>query len=205
MKSSYKIGIKAIFGTLVISSILMLAGCAEKNNSTEKTTISIKKDGSIISLIEESFEQSYYDQAELQQQILMEVADYNRKVGAANISVEKVEVADGMATVQMTYKDAMDYANFNDVTFFVGLPSEASETDYNMDVVLSGVKDEGETMGKADILASEGATLLVLDVEEPVLLDGKALFVSDNVVVSDNQKGVRLSEGSDKLAYILYK
>lgn len=205
MKNSYKMGIKAIVGTLVISNMLIFAGCTAGEAGASETTISIKKDGSVLSHIEESFEQSYYSQEELQQQILAEVSDYNRKTGDSCISVEKIEAANSVATVQMTYKEAKNYAEFNGVTFFVGTPGEASASGYNMDVVLSGVKDSNETLGKADILATEDFKLIIFDTQEPVSLEGKALFVSDNVIVADNQKSVSISEGSDKLAYILYK
>ena len=95
---------------LMITGMLALASCGFGSEG-ETTTISIEKDGIVRSHIEESFAQSYYDKDELQQMILREAADYNREAGSGCVTVEKVEVENQIATVEMTYQKALDFAH----------------------------------------------------------------------------------------------
>lgn len=189
---------------LMITGVLAMTSCGLSGEGNT-TMISLEKDGTVRSHIEESFDQSYYDKEELQQMILMETADYNREAGSGCISVEKVELKDQIATVEMTYQKAEDYAGFNRVVFFDGTPKEAEDAGYELNVVLSSVKDSLDTIGKADILAMGDYRLLITDVGETVVLNGKAAYVSENVTVSDNGKCVKNAEDSEDSAYILYK
>lgn len=201
---------------LMITGMLALASCGFGSEG-ETTTISIEKDGIVRSHIEESFAQSYYDKDELQQMILREAADYNREAGSGCVTVEKVEVENQIATVEMTYQKALDFAEFNHIVFFNGTPGEAKDVGFDLNVVLSSVKDSLETIGQADILSMEDYRLLIMDVSKKeiqgetitldatVILNGKAQFISENVTVSDNCKKVNRTEDAEGLAYILYK
>lgn len=208
---------RVITAALIMTAALMLTSCGEDGG--EKTsTVSIQKDGTISSHIEESFDQSYYDGEELQQSILQAAADYNRAAGSGQITVEKIDVDDGAVTVKMTYLDSADYADFNRTVFFAGSPKEAEDEGFDLNVVLSNVKNTNETIGKSDILAMDGYNLLILKGPETVLLNGqveyvsddvtvflngKAEYISDNVTVSSNRKSIKLSE--EGLGYVLYK
>ena len=166
------------------------------------STVSIQKDGTILSHIEESFAQDYYDLEELRQAILVEAADFNKAAGSDKISVEKIEADEGVVTVRMTYREPLDYAAYNHVLFFAGMPADVPE-EYELNVVLSGTKDNSQTIGKSDILSMEGYKLLVMNIQEPVYLDGRAEYASDNVAVSDNRKCAQVEgEGT---GYVLYK
>lgn len=186
---------------LAAVAMLLIPSCAA-DSSGDVTSVTIQKDGTILSNIVEEFGQSYYDQEELQQAILMEAADYNKAAGNGRINVEKIDVNGGVATVCMTYQNAEDYAGFNHVVFFAGSAVDAQEN-YELNIVLSGIKDTNETLSKADILAMEGYKLLIMDVQEPIYLDGRAEYVSDNVTASDDRKSVWISE--DGQGYVLYK
>lgn len=200
MMGRFRMNTRIAVNVLAAAMFLMTA-CA-KDSSGEVSSVSIQKDGTILSNIVEEFGQSYYDKEELQQAILMEAADYNKTAGNGKINVEKINVDDGVATVRMTYQNAGDYAGFNHVIFFAGSASDA-QTDYELNVVLSGVKDTNDTLAKADILAMEGYKLLITDVQEPVFLDGRAEYVSDNITASDDRKSVWLS--GDGQGYVLYR
>ena len=182
--------------------MMMLTACKDGQDSGESTSVTIQRDGTVLSHIRESFEQDYYDIEELQQAILAEAADYNKMAGEGKIDVEKISVDGGMATVRMIYQEPADYAAFNQVSFFAGAAGNAPK-EYDLNVVLSGVKDAGKTIGKSDILAMEGYKLLITDVQEPVYLDGRAEYVSDNITAADSRKSVWLS--GEGLGYVLYK
>lgn len=186
---------------MLAAAVMLLSACAE-GGSEEASFISIQKDGTVLSHIVEEFGQSYYDEEGLQQAILQEAADYNKSTGETRVSVEKIDVNDGVATVRMAYQDAGDYAGFDRVIFFVGDAAQA-EDQYELNVVLSGVRDRNDTVGRADILAMKDYRLLIMDVQEPVRLNGRAEYVSDNVTASNDRKSVQLS--GDGLGYVLYK
>lgn len=203
MKNSNQLVSRMIISMLTLTTMFTMVSCG--NSGGSGTAVTIGKDGTVQSNIEESFEESYYDKEELQQTILTQAATYNRNAGTSSITVEKVDVKDGVAVVQMTYAAAKDYASFNKAVFFAGEAQDAEGEGYELNVVLSGVKDPQETLGKADILAMENVTLLITDINDAIQLDGKALYVSDNVTVSGNAKTVCRMEDSEKLAYIIFK
>ncbi len=184
--------------------LLFFTACGREEGESG-AAISFTREGEVRAKIRESFEQSYYDKDELQQTILGEVADYNRTAGEDRISVEKVEVEDGVAEVLMTYAKAADYASFNQVVFFQGTASEAEAAGFDLNVVLCGVKDGNETVGKSDILAMKGVNLVITDEQEGIELNGKALYVSDNVTVSQNAGELRMAGEEKELIYVIYK
>ncbi len=205
MKNSNQSVSRGIFCVLGAISMLTMVSCGSMKSGADGTSVSLDKNGTVQSNIRESFEESYYDEDELLQMILTQAASYNRKAGSGSIAVEKVEVKDGVAEVQMTYAKAKDYASFNKMVFFVGNAKEADQEGYELNVVLSGVKNPQETVGKGDILAMEDEMLLITDAADTIKLDGKAIYVSENVTVSGNGKTVCRSLDSEGLAYIIFK
>ncbi len=188
---------------ILLLVVAMTSGCGSE---AEESRAELQKDGSVKSVISASFDKPDYDIDELQQMVLEESATYNRSVGDNAISVEKVSEKNGTASVKMTYKSAADYAAFNDGIFFVGSPKEAEEEGYNLNKVLSGTKNPLETVGGADILAMDSdVKILITDMKDPVVLDGKALYTSDNVQTDKKYKTVTLKEESGEPAYIIYK
>lgn len=171
----------------------------------EGTTVSVSKDGTVTCNIVEGFDKPYYDQEELKQMILSEVADYNREAEGANISVEKIEIENSLATVVMNYASAKDYADFHGKTFFLGTAKEAKEAGYDLNTVLSSTEDELETIGMSDMLAMTDYQILITDMKEPVTLNGKAAYVSDNTIYSNSLKTVTFGGESDELAYVMYR
>ena len=61
------------------------------------------------------------------------------------------------------------------------------------------------TAGRSDILEMSDAKILITDMKEPVVLDGKAVYVSSNVETDKKCKTVSFDETSDEMAYIIYK
>lgn len=205
MKSSYKKICKLTISALIFIGVLGIVSCGEKEEGANESVLSIAKDKTVHADIVEEFEKGYYDKDELQQAILEQVVSYNKNAGGGNITVEKVETGDNSVTVRMTYAGTQDYASFNNAVFFVGTAKEAEEAGYNLNVVLSGVKDAKDTIGKGDMLAMKEEKILITNVNEGIALSGKALYISDNVTVSSNAKTVWYTGKEDGLAYIVYK
>lgn len=181
---------------------LSLAAC---DMGEEESSVSLSQDGAVRSTIVENFDKSYYDKDELQQMILEEAVSYNRELGKDAVSVDKVSVENGVARVEMTYADWEAYAAFNDGVFFLGSVLEAQEAGYDLNRVFLSTKDQLVTAGMSDILAMSDVKMLITDMKESVILDGKALYVSSNVKTDRKCKTVSFDEASDNMAYIIYK
>ncbi len=195
---------KAICLMLVCLMGIGMTACTA-SKAEEGTTVVLSKDGTISSYIVESFDKPYYDKDELQQMILSEVADYNREVGSGNITVEKIAVEDNLAAVTMSYASAKDYAEFQGSVFFLGTAKEAQEAGYDLNTVLSSTEDELETIGMSDMLAMTEYQILITDRKEPVTLNGKAAYVSDNTIYSNSLKTVTFGGEENELAYVMYR
>lgn len=192
---------------IALCSVLMMTGITACGftKQTEQTEITISKDGTVSMQIIESFDKPYYDQDELRQKVLTEVASYNRNVENGNISVEKVEVEEQSAKVIMEYATAEDYARFNKSIFFVGSTTQAQEAGYDLNTVLSGTEDTMKTIGMADMLLMSDYSILITDCTEPVTINGKAAYVSSNVIVSKNKKTITLTQDTDALGYVVFQ
>lgn len=199
--TGFRLNIKIKSCMLAAVTALFLSGCRESVDENI-TVITLQKDGTILSQISESFAQDYYDGEDLKQTILMEAADYNKTAGTGRVNVEKISVEDGLAAVRMIYQEAADYAGFNQAVFFVG-STENAGGEYELNIVLSGAKDSNDTVGRSDILAMKDYKLLITDVQELIILDGKAEYISDNISVSDSRKNIQLT--GDGMGYVLYK
>ncbi|MCM1135910.1 MAG: hypothetical protein NC400_10090 [Clostridium sp.] len=204
MKSSRLFLRKMIISVLALAVMLGAVSCGENDEEGSSTFITVGKDGTIQSEIVESFAEERYDKDELQQMILGEVSAYNNKAGSDNITVEKVDMDGSEVVVKMTYVRSRDYAAFNKETFFAGLADDAEVAGYELNVVLSGVKDAKETVGRSDILTMEDTGLLITNSNEEIHLEGKALYVSDGVEYSANGKTVRRIADGEKMIYVLY-
>lgn len=186
----------------ILLGTMPLTACSA---GAKESSVSLLKDGEIRADIVEDFDKSYYDKDELQQMILEEVVSYNREFGENTISVDKVSLENGVVRVGMTYADFDAYASFNDGVFFVGSVQEAQKAGYDLNKVFISTADQLVTAGISDILEMSDAKLLITDMKEPVILDGKALYISSNVTTDKRCRTVSFDETSGEMAYIIYQ
>ncbi len=205
MRSSLKKGYKWMIGALIFTGMLGMASCGSKVEGASESVLTIEKDGTVRANLVEDFMEGYYDKEELQQAILEQAASYNRNAGSGSITVEKVEAKEDSVMVQMTYAGVQDYASFNHAVFFVGTAKEALEAGFDLNVVLSGVKDTSETVGESDILAMEKSMILITNINDGITVNGKALYISDNVMAAPNAKTIWYSGDENGLAYVIYQ
>lgn len=203
--SSYFLQKHKLAKVAVLSLFLGTLALTACNAGEGESSVSLLMDGAVKATIVEDFDKSYYDKDELQQMILEEVVSYNRQLGEDAVSVDKVSVENGVARVEMTYADSESYAAFNDGVFFLGPVSEAQKAGYDLNKVFISSSDQLVTAGMSDILEMSDAKILITDMKEPVVLDGKAVYVSSNVETDKKCKTVSFDETSDEMAYIIYK
>ncbi len=183
---------------------ILLIGCGSEAAKDPNTNLIIKKDGSVVSTIHESFEESYYSIDELKAEIDSEVKEYNSlKSGAIN--VESVELNEKTVTAVLDYSSFEDYASFNDEALFAGSSQEAILKGFPLDVILTDVNNPTVTIAEADIKAMTNEKLLIADISDNIYLPGKILYISDNAQINPETKCVTRKQESTAAIYVVYK
>lgn len=201
--------------------VLGLAACGEKTPDAKdelapastKSSVSVNKDGSIVSTIVEDFVESYYDVEGLKSMIESSIAAYKAENSAAEIKLKSCKAKDGVANVVIEFGDYQAYAGFNQENFFVGTIKDANMAGYDLNVTLSAVSEKSEnvTVSKPELLGmGDSHVVIVENVEnqeaEPDLMRvdcfGEILYVGDGVTaVGKKSVNVSYSEGSKMIVF----
>lgn len=187
---------------LVLSLMCLLQGC-KSSGEADRETIEIKKDGSIVETVRESFEEEYYNIEELESYIASAVASYNEDFEDARIELDKCSIKDTIAEAVLKYESMEDYMGFNDMEIFVGDLSELAETSYHDSVNL---KDRKGTSVSLSHLIASGESYEAVVITQPceVKVSGKIAYVSDGVEIL-SRKTADVTVSDEACAYIIYQ
>lgn len=201
----------AALGCCIGMSMLLVA-CGAKLD-VQENTIALQRNGKILEAAVESFDQSYYDQEELNTYVQNAVDDYTAEHGKKSVSVTDSKVEEKKAYLTLQYENAETFSDFTGIECFNGSIVEAQSAGYDFDLDFYPVTD-----GKADTKTVKGSTLLddddlkVLIVKEnsDLIVPGKIAYVSTEgtEVASEKQVNVTQKEqDTDEavLVYVLYK
>jgi hypothetical protein len=205
-----------IAGILLISAVL--CGCGETEEGKSKTAeaagaeVEILKDGSILETMTETFDKSYYDETNLRDMLLAEVADFNEGLEEGNVTVDKFENTDGKLTVSVKYPSADVYSAYNtdpynNKALFSGTIAQAHEAGHSFDISMTDVNGE-KTIGKDDILGMGSSMVLISESPMRVKVAGKILYVGENVeALGKGRAEMKAGENGESLGkyYIIYK
>lgn len=195
-----------------IGMSMLLGACGAKLD-VQENTIALQRNGKILEAAVESFDQSYYDQEELNTYVQNVVDDYTAEHGKKSVSVTDSKVEEKKAYLTLQYENAETFSDFTGIECFNGSIVEAQSAGYDFDLDFYPVTD-----GKADTKTVKGSTLLddddlkVLIVKEnsDLIVPGKIAYVSTEgtKVASEKQVNVTQKEqDTDEavLVYVLYK
>ena len=195
-----------------IGMSMLLGACGAKLD-VQENTIALQRNGKILEAAVESFDQSYYDQEELNTYVQNVVDDYTAEHGKKSVSVTDSKVEEKKAYLTLQYENAETFSDFTGLECFNGSIVEAQSAGYDFDLDFYPVTD-----GKADTKTVKGSTLLddddlkVLIVKEnsDLIVPGKIAYVSTEgtEVASEKQVNVTQKEqDTDEavLVYVLYK
>ena len=195
-----------------IGMSMLLGACGAKLD-VQENTIALQRNGKILEAAVESFDQSYYDQEELNTYVQNVVDDYTAEHGKKSVSVTDSKVEEKKAYLTLQYENAETFSDFTGIECFNGSIVEAQSAGYDFDLDFYPVTD-----GKADTKTVKGSTLLddddlkVLIVKEnsDLIVSGKIAYVSTEgtEVASEKQVNVTQKEqDTDEavLVYVLYK
>lgn len=197
---------KKVMSVLAVMGLAAaLAGCGGKSGDTAvtETTIELKKDGSVVHTIVETFTEDYYDEARLQAAIQTACDSYNAGKDSGTVEVEEIAREDGMMRVKMNYPDAASYAGFNQSALFVGTVQEAHQAGYDLNVTLVSMQDGEETIGKEEILGMGEKHIAIVREAVDVRVWNKVLYASGDVLSTGDARTVMVGD-SEALTYLIF-
>ena len=137
-----------------IGMSMLLGACGAKLD-VQENTIALQRNGKILEAAVESFDQSYYDQEELNTYVQNAVDDYTAEHGKKSVSVTDSKVEEKKAYLTLQYENAETFSDFTGIECFNGSIVEAQSAGYDFDLDFYPVTD-----GKADTKTVKGSTLL---------------------------------------------
>ena len=199
----------AILAVLMLG--VMLVGCGPADS--ESNLIYVGKKGQVQTVDVEEFDKSYYSEEDFQTFAQEAIDAYNKSHEVDAITLKEFAVEENVAKLKMEYKSVADFSNFNDITLYQGSIAAAVSEGYLFDVDFSKV-EKGVVTGavtRADILAEEGLSVVVIKANSNVKVQGTICYVStanvtvtakDTVSIYDEEN---TSQATDVCTYIIYK
>ena len=188
-------------GLAAVLSILTLAGCGQSDLKADTDTVYVEKNGAVLSMDVEAFDQEYYDEAELKEFVDSEVADYNGQHGEKSVEVKDLSVEDKTAKLKLAYRTVDDYTAFTGVELYQGKVVQAMAAGYDFDVDFAAVDEDGVHGVPGSEITDQGdLKVVVIKANTNVQVDGKILYVScDNVTLTGkNTVSIQTGTGIEK-------
>lgn len=194
---------------LVISCLLTLAvalcstGCG-KGKDAEETTLYIQKNNTVVGAIVEDWTDDFLDESELKKKVDQEIEAFLADNSEASVKLEKFEIEDKKAKVNISYDSIESYAAFNSVTAFMGTVAQAQKEGFAFEGEFASVKQK-PSITLEEIDGSKDYQVLILSEKQKVSFAPGILYVSDNVTVEDDGTTAQVDADSGHYAYIIYK
>ena len=189
----------------------MLVGCGSVDS--ENNLIFVGKKGQVQTIDIETFDKAHYSQADFESYAKEAIDAYNNSHEEDAVTLKEFTVEGDVAKLKMSYKSTTDFSNFNEVVLYQGSVAAAVSDGYLFDVDFSKV-EKGEVTGsatRADILAEDGLSVVIIKANTNVQVDGNIHYVStQNVTVTAKdvvsiQDEENPSFESEVCTYIIYK
>lgn len=166
---------------LLLAGLLTLSGCGKIEKAAE-STVTVDKKGIVTEILIEDFSSEEYQEDELKKSIEELVSTYNKQAGEEEVTLKKMQVKDGNASVLMQYSTDDAYRAFNQVDFFAGTVAQARKEGYAFAGAFTDAKGQAVSQGT---IPAECQDQSVMIIREPlaVLVPGKILYVSKNMKI----------------------
>jgi len=199
----------AILAVFMLGALLV--GCGPVDS--ESNLIYVSRKGQVQTVDIEEFDKSYYSEDGFRTFAQEAIDEYNKSHEVDAITLKEFTVEEQVAKLKMEYKSVADFSNFNELTLYQGTVAAAVSDGYLFDVDFSKV-EKGVVTGsatRADILAEEGLSVVIIKANTNVQVDGTIYYVSTaNVTVTANDMVSIYDEENTSLTadvctYIIYK
>ncbi|MDO4292722.1 MAG: hypothetical protein Q4C65_05750 [Eubacteriales bacterium] len=179
-----------------------LTGCSG-DDTPGRTTIDVRKNGRVVHTIVENFTESYYNLDELTDSILQDCEAYNTAAGKQEVTMKSAQENDGVVTVVMNYESAAAYSGFNKLALFSGTVKDAFNAGYDLDVTLQSMKEDGESIGKDELLGMGEKHIVVVREAADVRVWGKVRYATADASPTEDPRTVTVTD-DETLTYILF-
>lgn len=193
----------AVSISVFLFGMFVLAGCA-KGSKAAQNTLYVEKNGKVTGAIVEDWNKDFYDEDELKKQINSEIDSYEAANDKSSIKLQKFEIEDKKAKVNLLYDSLGTYADFNDVVAFNGTIKQAQEAGFGFEgEFISTGNKPAITINEID--GSEKYKVLILSEKQKIKTEFKILYASNNVKVSKDNKTAVINEDDSAIGYLIYK
>ena len=174
------------------------------------------RSGTVIGADIEDFNEDYYDEEELKNYITESVDNYVASNGDGSVELKSFQTVSSdengiTAQLYLNYTSYIDYALFNDITFFAGSVQQAQAEGYEFDQKFQSVED-GSLTGEAgadDFLSDEELKVVIIGEETNVKIDGTILYLSSGNAEpagrDEAQVHYDIEDPQAQPVYIIYK
>lgn len=189
---------------VLLCVVCILTGCSRF--SPEMTGVSIDKKGQVTQVIRENFDKDYYDKKEMDAEISAAVKSYNDTAGGKKVKAGRLGVKNDVAVLRVTYATARDYADFNNVGFYLGDILGAVQAGHafkgKFAEISKGTVKEGSSVWGSQIMTGKNYKTLVIEEAMLAEVPGEIVYVSENMKVTDKSTALLEEAG---IGYILYE
>jgi uncharacterized protein YxeA len=214
---------KKVFSCMValMFLILCLTGCGGYKFNADTTSLYIRQDGTVASVVYEDFDEDTYSKDDLQKYLEDAVSAYNQQVKGENrayldednkedvlpVYIDEFTVKNNRATFKLEYTDCQTYVDFNAeekaVTTLVCAPV-AQAADVGIDLAsITGQEDE-EQVCFSSYAGESNNWVVAVQGNTAIQLEGKVKAQTSNVTVVDN-RDVTVDTGENETAYIIFR
>ncbi|WP_029321173.1 hypothetical protein [Butyrivibrio sp. AE3004] len=179
-----KISINFILCFVIVFSI-MLTACKDDSESgkSDRSSIEIKKDGSVISTMVEDFNESYYSIDELREMTENEINAFVVSNGENTASLKSIDKDGEKVKLVIKFASASDYAHFNNETLVYETVSEArlsGQIDVN-----SLVDKDGNAIDSEKVDKLENKHVIISGSKNIISVPYKIKYVSGGISLVD--------------------
>lgn len=195
-----------------IGMSMLLGACGTKLD-VQENTIALQRNGKILEAAVESFDQSYYDQEELNTYVQNAVDDYTTEHGKKSVSVTDSKVEEKKAYLTLQYENAETFSDFTGIECFSGSIVEAQSAGYDFNLDFYPVTDgkaEDKTVKGSTLLEDDDLKVLIVKENSDLIVPGKIAYVSTEGTEVTSEKQVNVTQKEQDtdeavLVYVLYK
>ncbi len=196
--------INAVIKVAVLVSFFAVSACGCGAKKSPETKLTINKDGMISSVIVESFGEDYYDLSELEDMANDEISYYNSEYTDPRISLDESGILeDGRATLTMNFSNYIDFAHFNQVTFFYGTVAEASDKGFSVSGDL--VDSQGVQISLSEIEDISDRHIIITGDKAGIIAPYKISYMTKGVVLKDKKEAELSGVTQDIVQLLLSK
>ncbi|MCR5626393.1 MAG: hypothetical protein K6F99_03645 [Lachnospiraceae bacterium] len=193
-----------IFGIKKLAGAVGDGGFSLPSKQTDASDISgnsiyFKNNGSITEVIVEDFGDEY-DKDGLAEMVNSEIDDFDSGEEGNTVKLDKLDVSDGKAKLEITYDNDKAYAAFNSKTMHFGKIADLVEDKVEFTTTVTGVKDS--SVYSTDEIQEIKGTAIILNDDTTVITPKKIKYYSRTVTLVDDKTASVRADAND--AVIIY-